>query len=187
MGQMFDAYEWEKNRQRDGGIPIFEYRAEEVRDPKTKEVTGYENVEWVKIHLLGDNKSVVEKRVTDADREKYARQYAAFKAGAEVPPDGTPIEEYPPLSPAEVKALKSVHCHTVEGFLELSDQALNRLGPGWLTKRKRAEDFLVWRKNREGETETLRKKVEELEAKLAELTPKRTKREPANDSAERSD
>lgn len=75
-------------------------------------------------------------------KEKYAKQYAAFKAGEQQTKDGTPLEALPFLTPAKVKELKAVHVYTAEGLADLEGANLKTLGQGGLEWKQKAKAYL---------------------------------------------
>lgn len=102
-----------------------------------------EDVEYYEIRIPGD-RDVRRGPVTDRERQKFPRRYAAFKAqenqDAVV---GLPLKEWPLIeSKSMVEELRFVGVRTVEHLAGLSDQALKQLGPGWLEWRTKAQDWL---------------------------------------------
>lgn len=180
----FDWTDFEAKRKQDGGIPVFYVKAVEVRD-KEGVIVEYENQDWVKIHTLGDNKSLIDKRVTEREMRRWPDKYDAWKKGQDVPENGTPLGECGALTPAEVAALKHIHCHSVEEFCSLSDSAIHRLGHGWVARRNKAQQFLMIRGKPDPEKEQLKKRLEELEKLVGDLKKPRKANVATDDNAER--
>ena len=102
----------------------------------------YDDKEMIRIITPGDTKSVIEAVVKDEHRRQYAREYEAFKAGMAIPAEGTPLEEWPPMTPATVANLKAINIHTVEQLAEVHDGILPNLGLGGRTLRDKAKNWL---------------------------------------------
>ena len=71
---------------RDDCIPHFYMRA--VRNPARSEAEGrpvFDEAAYVRVLVPGDRNSVVDRRVGDADRERWPRRWAAFLARRERP------------------------------------------------------------------------------------------------------
>src|SRR3990172_3886933 len=88
----------------------FEYASEKLKSGL------FENVEMVRIWM--DKNSEVVRKVTDADKVRFAGRYAAFKKGEEMPEEGTPIRLCAFATPADVSACKAERIFTVEQFVE---------------------------------------------------------------------
>lgn len=99
-------------------------------------------VEMVTIIIPGDSLSVVERRARDADKQRFPKEYEAFKKMQEFVPDGTPLETWPLLSRAQVEDLRYNGIHTVEDLADIADSNLPALGLGGRTLRKHAQAFI---------------------------------------------
>ena len=102
----------------------------------------YDDVEYVRIITPGDTRSEVIRAATPQHKREYAAQYAAFKEGITLAPEGSPLEHWPPLTPAQIANFKAVGIHTVEQLAEVSDGNLANLGQGGRTIRERAKAWL---------------------------------------------
>lgn len=89
----------------------------------------YDNEEWITITPPGGNLKV-ERAITDADRENYARRYALWQQDREEPIEGTDIRLWPGASPALAQTLKAIDVHTVEALAAANDSILDRIGMG---------------------------------------------------------
>ncbi len=115
--------------------------------------------------------NVPAKIVNDEIKQKYAKEYEAWKAGIEPSVDGTPLEEWPALNRAQVLELKALGFRTVENLAEMSDviaQRLRHVGP---LLRERAKSFLD-DSYRIAEQEKLAAVNAKQESELAELRQK---------------
>lgn len=109
----------------------------------------YDEVEKVDIIIPGQNQSIATERIKDHHRERWPNAYAAWKKGLEIATEGSPLEMWPPLTPAQVANLKVLNITTVEQLAQLPDSALSKIGMGardlqikakaWLTESNRGE------------------------------------------------
>ena len=173
--------------QRDNIIPRFYIKGLKnnfLSEQQGKEV--FEDVEYVEMLVPGDKFSEVHERVKDSHKARWPVQYAAFKANQEAPSEGTPLEEWPPMSPGMVMQLKSNKVRTVEQLAALSDSQLGNVLPmGGHSMREKARN---WLKQAEGlaplsdmqqKLDTANAQIAALERQVADLASK--KQEKAND------
>ncbi len=102
----------------------------------------FHDEERVEIIMPGNPYTRPVQRVTDAHREKWPKEYAAFKAGIELAADGTPLEEWPRLKRGQVLELKALGFATVEHVAAMDDHAIQRAGLGGRHLRELARAFL---------------------------------------------
>jgi hypothetical protein len=109
----------------------------------------YKDVPHLKIIFPADRTKVYDSAVKmeddsygPSDPHRFPRQWEAFLAQAEQVPDGTPIEQWPPLTRARVMELKAMHIHTVEQLAQLPDQTAQNIGLGWRQERELAQKWL---------------------------------------------
>lgn len=121
----------------------FEMRPQETRDAEGK-VT-YTDVAWAKVMAPG-TRDVLEKKADDwvaglrqhADGgripstwpDEYANALKSFIKGEELPVHGTPIRTWPPLTPAQRKAVLGANVLTVEDLANANDEMKTRIGMG---------------------------------------------------------
>ena len=158
---------------------------ETVRDEHSSRHHGREifrEEERVEIIMPGNPYTRPVQRVTKAHRDKWEKEYAAFKAGIELSADGTPLEEWPRLKRSQVLELKALNCATVEHVAAMDDQAIQRVGLGGRQLRELAKAFLDDAANaaeverladdnakKEAELERLNRQVAALNDRLAVL------------------
>jgi hypothetical protein len=147
----------------------------------------YVDVDLVKITQIG-GKDTVEKLVEDwlancktnvqAQRMPqqwlmhYELTYEAFKKGQEVPLVGTPIRNWPLLTPAQVENCVSRGIRAVEDLAAANEQTLNALGMGSRALKQQAVDYLAAKSDTAPLVESLnalRVQVETLGRKCTEL------------------
>jgi len=154
---------------------------------------GFKNVEMAYITRPGQRDTVVkEAELWLADLEKQVRdervprewlghfrkQYEMWKAGLEVPVEGTPIRGWPVIFPAQQEELLSIGIRTVEDLAAANMEIVNRIGLGGMDLKKKAEAWLATSAGAgvavsriealERDNQALREKVEELSRALSD-------------------
>lgn len=158
------------DRSGDNAIPRFFLKA--VRNAFQSKAEGrevWEDQEYVEIIVPGETKNIAVRKVKDADRDRWPRQYMAFKESRETPAEGTPLEEWAAVSASQVMELKSHHIRTVEHLAGLSDAQLAKCVPmGGHALRDRAQRF-IQQVDAEKPVAELTQQVEALKAEIARL------------------
>jgi hypothetical protein len=80
-------------------------------------------------------------RDTDEHRQQWPDEYGAFKRGQEVAINGTPLEQWSVLKPAQVHELKLSGFEIVEDIRDMSDHAAQQIPQGHRLKQL-AEAYL---------------------------------------------
>lgn len=75
--------------------------------------------------------------------QKYKAEYSAWKEGRELPPDGTPLTTWPPITPALLKELLGLRVRTVEDLAGANEETLKRIGMGARALKQQAVDWLA--------------------------------------------
>lgn len=136
----------------------------------------FEDREFVEIHIAGDNKSVVVKKVDESVIERWPEQYKAFKAGNDPIIDGTPIEEWPLLTVSKVAELKALNIKSVESLAELKDTGIQKIGMGGRDLVKQAGAYLKSAKSTAAaqkyakDNEKLKDEIKMLKDQIKELS-----------------
>jgi len=73
----------------------------------------------------------------------YREAYKNWKEGQEAPVDGTPLINWPGLSPTQYKQLQALHIRAVEDLAAANEETINRLGMGGRQLKQRAVDYLA--------------------------------------------
>jgi hypothetical protein len=112
----------------------------------------------------------------------FKEYYKDWCAGNETPPNGTPISNWPPASPSQVKTLQALHVRTVEDLAGANEEVLGRIGMGGRALKQRAVDWLstagsIGKSSEElsalkASNADLKVRNEQLEAQLKELAAK---------------
>lgn len=120
---------------------------------------------------------VAEGRLPDEWLTAYRRAYKHWKEGQEIPLEGTPIANWPILSPAQVKMLQDLHILTVEVLAEANEETIRRLGMGG---RNLVDKAKAWVQQATGpgkvveDMAALKRQNEALEARLNALEEQNT-------------
>lgn len=62
--------------------------------------------------------------------DAYEATFAAWKRNEEPPVDGTPLRNWPVISPAQFSLLKSLHLRSVEDLAAANEETIGRMGFG---------------------------------------------------------
>lgn len=101
----------------------------------------YRDTEFIRIMVPGDKGNIIEREIREQDRQRFPRQYAAFKNEEEEFEQGTPLDKWNYLTPAQVEELKYFGIRTVEALAGVSDtHAQKFIGINKL--RRRAKEFM---------------------------------------------
>lgn len=161
----------------DGIFPKFYLRA--VQDGAASSKEGrpiFKDVEWVDILIAGDKTTCRSTQVTDQHRERFSAHYQAWKQNLQVSPVGTPLEQWPAMTPSQVEELKALRIYTVEQLAGMSDSGLQAIGLGGRSLSEKAKAYLVAAKSTADaqryaqDNENLRSRVEQLEKLLAQAS-----------------
>lgn len=127
-----------------------------------------DEVEFCEIRLPGST-DVIRNVVTDVQRSRFSRQYAAFKNGQDQDvASGTPLKEWPIMTRSQVEEARYLGVRTVEALAQIPDTGIQRLGMGWNDLRKKARDWLLQAKDGSA-LALLRTENDEMRARLATL------------------
>jgi hypothetical protein len=140
----------------------------------------FKDVPHVKIHFPGDRTKQIFRPVKfmddqngPADPVRFPRQWAAFQAQAEQVQDGTPIEQWGPLTKSQAMEFKAMHIHTVQQLAGISDSNLT-----WLGARELRDKAIAWVAQADdgkevgrltAENATLKADMEDLKRQVKEL------------------
>lgn len=147
---------------------IVEFYLHPVQDEVKTAAEGrpiFEEVEFIRIRVPGDKDEIREKAVTARHRYEFAQQYAAFKNKLEQPLVGTPLEQVPFLTRAQVLEFKALGLKTAENVRDMPDVHAQRF-MGIHALRKQVQTFLDAAagaapfQKLHAENETLRSQVE---------------------------
>jgi len=137
---------------------------------------------YIKIHQAGERLQVNDRPATQADTERYPKQWLAFKYSKDITnkvKEGTPLSALFQHQPTLVRQYEeAVGIHTVEQYAALSDNAIQSVHDHGLPyDPQRANEFLAQQpiKERDQNIAELSKENEALKLQLAELKSRRVR------------
>lgn len=139
----------------------------------------FEDRDWVRIVAPGDQTSKIERIAREDDKERFSKIWDRYQKGQEASPEGTPLEEWPAISRAQVEELKHLKMFTVEQLASASDGQCQRLGPGMLGLKAKAAAYLDSARDSAAaqrfaeENAQLRREIDDLKAQFAQLAADR--------------
>lgn len=125
----------------------------------------FEDHVYIRIIAPANRQSVIERRATDEDKERFPIHYSRFLQGQEQLAIGTPLAELYGLTPSQVLELKALKVETVEQLANLPDTTVQLLGIGGQELKRRASAWLA----RASGTDALAAQNVQLQAEVAEL------------------
>lgn len=128
----------------DAGLFV-QFYLEAIKDEEATIKQGrpiFNDREYIKIIPVGDKNTVVCEPVSEDHKMRWPSQYAAFKNQQHQPQEGTPIDQWPPLTKSQVMMFKAANVHTVEQLSNVSDTNLANLGMGARELREKAITYL---------------------------------------------
>jgi hypothetical protein len=102
----------------------------------------YEDRDFIEINIPGDMNNVIQRPVTDKDKQQWAAAFGRYKEGLEPSVDGVPLEAWARLTPAQVANYKALGVKTVENVAGMSDQVCNKVAMGAMADRTAAKAYL---------------------------------------------
>lgn len=133
----------------------------------------------VKEWLTQLDEQVLQERINPAWRNAFRDMYRAFVEGKELPITGTPIINWPGLSPSQTKQLQSLNLRAVEDVAAMNEETIARIGMGGRALKDRAVAYLETASNvgavaevsaaLKAENADLRRQNEELQARMRSL------------------
>jgi len=105
----------------------------------------FEDVDFVRITIPGDKNNVIDTPVREEHKRRFPRHWDFFQKthGTETLEIGTPLSQWPLLTPAQVEELKALKFTTVESIAGASDLMLGKIGMGGSGLRDKAIRFLT--------------------------------------------
>lgn len=150
----------------------------------------YKDTPFVHIRFPGDRTREIQRKATQEYRDRFPRQWAAYQQKTAAVQEGTPLEEWGPMSKSQALNYKGLNIHTVEQLASVPDSVLHNLGHGSRTIRDKA---IAWLRSSKDSSETLRLASENqqlkddialLKEQVAELAQKRKPGRPRKDETE---
>lgn len=102
----------------------------------------FKDIPFIRITIPGDTNNIIERKLTEQDKHKYPRAWAEYERGESQGFTGTPLEQWPQITRAQVKESKYFECHTVEQLAGLTDSHCQKMGMGFRDLREKAKAYL---------------------------------------------
>lgn len=151
----------------------------------------FRDIPHIRKIVPGDTTNIVERVAKDHDIKQYPREWAAFQqTQAQGGVSGTPIEQWPQITRAQVKEAKYFEVHTVEQLAELSDMACQKMGMGYMELRNKAKSYLAAAAGtatltaQAEENARLQSEIEALREQFKEMSQARGPGRPKKETAE---
>lgn len=125
----------------------------------------FDDILYVRIRTPGDRRTEVDRQAKEDDKRRFAYQWAQYQQGATQATSGTPLEEWPLMTPATVRNLKALNISSVEELAGVTDGNLQQVGMGARALRDQAIAYLS-RASEGAETRKLAAENAELRAQL---------------------
>ncbi len=103
------------------------------------------DAEFINIMVPGDKSNVIIRQVREKDKERFPRQYAAYRNQEEELIEGTPLEQWGFLTAARCEEMKFFNIRTVEQLANLSDANAQKF-MGVQRLKKSAQEYLEAKK-----------------------------------------
>jgi hypothetical protein len=138
----------------------------------------FKDLPHIRKMVPGDSTNIVERVAKEHDQRLYPREWDIYKRQELTGMTGTPLEQWPQVTRAQVKEAKYFEVHTVEQMSELSDMSCQKMGMGFTELRTKALAYLkaaagtAAQTAQASENERLQAEIEALKAQMAEM-PKR--------------
>jgi len=145
-------------------VTIYDRPVKNEQKTEAENVPIYDNRVYIR-KKAPNSRDIYDQPISSKDREKYADLLGKFEAGEKVAINGTPIEMFPLLDPAQVRTLQDAGVLTVQSLAELTESGMHRLPRGYMDLKYKAKKWL----DQSVETDELRQSNEELKAQNADL------------------
>ncbi len=166
----------------DGTLGTFYMHAKQ-NNYKTKEQgrAVYDDIPYIKIIIPGDKNQIVDRPANDADKQRYVEAWGRFEAGRSGLAEGTAIERWPYLTPAQIMEMRALGIQTVEQIASTSDANLKLFGMNGRELREQAEQYL---QPTDETVVALRSELQQKDQRIKELEVAQGRMERALDALE---
>lgn len=123
-----DVTEFENRNAGDKGVHARFYMFPQQNDAKSASAGRpiFEDTEFVEIIAAGNQTNIIRRPARHMDRQRFQRQYEAFKAGNEDQMQGTPLSQVPWITRSQVEELAYLRIRTLEQLAHVSDSACGK-------------------------------------------------------------
>lgn len=174
-------------------MPYVTFTTETIEDPVRTKAEGrmcYKDQDYAVSTVPGDKGNNIYKIETFFERKqeearngrvhpewltKWKHDYELYRAGQEIPEDGTPIKGWKLISGAQQAELLRINVRTVEALANLNDDGIRNFGMGALEMKRRAKAWIEQNQSKEKDTlllADLMRQVESLTGTVRSLTEK---------------
>lgn len=145
--QLAQASSYDANRYSKDDALYVQFYTRPLLDQEASQAAGraiYKDTEFVKIMVPGDKTTMIDRpiKIIEDESQRFPRQYAAFKAGAEEQVIGTPIGLLPGISPSQIEEYRYLGLRTVEQLASAKDDVVLKV-MGMQDARERAKRLLA--------------------------------------------
>ena len=90
----------------------------------------FKDVDYVQIFVPGDSTSILDTPAREDHKKRFPLQWAHYqnKHGGDAREIGTPLAQWPRITPAQVEELRALKFYTVEAIAHASDQNIQHIG-----------------------------------------------------------
>lgn len=180
---MSESYDWTQDVQKMGGQPGTHWLGDVEKSalPARFLLKAVENAarseklgrpvfeDKLHVEVLMPGGDIMVRKFQAADQYKYPSAWEAWERDQSAPVDGTPLEEWPQITPGAVATLKANNVFTVENLIALSDAHCERIGPVAYMFRQKALDYMKRAEGQNDELDKVKADNEDLKIKLAEM------------------
>ena len=153
-----------------GGVtPVFKTVAV-YNEAKSKDAGRpiFDDIEIVEVWFAGDRNQRPCFEVTDEHRERWPKEYEAFKSGHKISDSGTPLEHWPRMTVGKVAELKQLGILTVEALAQMPDRNVASLGMNGRALREEARSYLQQAAGT-ADVQKMASTIAELQAKIERM------------------
>jgi hypothetical protein len=136
----FNVEDFESREAADKSVYV-KFYVKPVQDHAESDKEGrpiYHDKEYVEIRTPGNQTNIVQRPVTDMDRQRFRAAYHKFKEGDTEQLVGTPLTEVPWITRSQVEELSYIRIRTLEHLSTVGDDVCNRM-PGLYKLKQRAQ------------------------------------------------
>lgn len=136
----FDPADFDRREAADKSVYVKFYMRPVINQDKSNKEGRpiYEDREYLEIRTPGNQTNVVQRPVTDMDRQRFRQAYQSFKAGNEEQVVGTPLVEVPWITRSIVEELSHLRIRTLEHLAGVNDDVCGRI-PGLYSLKEKAQ------------------------------------------------
>lgn len=137
------TFEFRAEEDREASITAGHYVAKDVAYALITPRGSKDRIERVAVEWFAQLKSDADSgRFPPEWTKHFERAFHEWKEGREAPISGTAVENWPAVSPAQLKTLQHLHIRTIEDLAAANEETIHRLGMGGRALKQKAVDWL---------------------------------------------